>query len=99
MIGNVETLYIIISLVPRPLSVFLMLHAIKREDLADFHDVMDVVWDDVHWNELSAHAYVELSELHASSYESTCGLIIHSNARHPKPHPSRHENQPGLLVF
>ena len=29
-------------------------------------------------------AYVELSDLHASSYESTRGLIIHSNAHHPK---------------
>ena len=40
------------------------------------------------------------SWLHAAQIvQRMHGLIIHSNVRHPIPHPSRHENQPGLLVF
>ena len=58
-------------------------HEKNREGLDDFGDVMNMVCDDAH--RATAH---------------TCGysMIIHSNARHHKPRPLRHQNRPGLPV-
>ena len=38
------------SLIPRPPHVFQHTRE-NREGLVDFGDVMDMVYDDVHWNE------------------------------------------------
>ena len=58
----------------------------NREGLVDFGIVMDIVCDDAHWNESIAHAH-------------GCSMIIHSNVCCHKPHPLRHQNQPGFPEF